>query len=312
MNSIDSFNMCKLNKELLEISGIGVSWNLFDICDNFFNNAVNWPDLAVKIKDSKPLVSFDVNYYNHIQHTNTMLDIRQYIPTGIIDIDAIRQYFKQAGFQRIFNNIDVNTVCKLDADDFIVIPLYETKHKLYIAVINTNTAFSSYLRLTYPDTKQTIPALLDLVTGLQNHSNIFGITTATSLNLFQALYKYHITKPVKSSILIDDIQLLVVNLFNNYNYFPRLHVIWHNDKIYIMKPGGHTSITNDTLIGDNKIITAVTPDTYKILPAIAMAPEKPPNHPGQKFKWPNIYTKYCGSPDVQYENYNDINKRFVN
>ena len=134
MNSIDSFNMCKLNKELLEISGIGVSWNLFDICDNFFNNAVNWPDLAVKIKDSKPLVSFDVNYYNHIQHTNTMLDIRQYIPTGIIDIDAIRQYFKQAGFQRIFNNIDVNTVCKLDADDFIVIPLYETKHKLYICI----------------------------------------------------------------------------------------------------------------------------------------------------------------------------------
>jgi hypothetical protein len=198
----------------------------------------------------------------------------------MIDVDAIREYFKLNAFKTIFggskdqdtvchgfNNCEITEMCDLNPESFIIMPMYETARVMYVALLNINKAYGEYLCAFYNASNDSCITkffnLTDVTNGLQTHMSITGVKQATSFNLFKSLYITNIDKYNKPGlnykfdsnklILNDKCEIPIILLFNGYNYFPRFQVVWSTDKIFLNLPGVMPP-TNDSLLHANKVL----------------------------------------------------------
>jgi hypothetical protein len=167
--------------------------------------------------------------------------------------------------------------------------------------------------------------LFEIADGLQNHTGITGIQHATSFNLFRALFKTNMAhlfgkQPAlyydSSKIQItENLNLPIMALYNSYNYFPQMQVVWTTNKIFIDIPGKPVP-TSKSLLTTNKLLSRFL-DKYESVKTDSVHPNQmTPRIPRPMLKkyeetkdkiktsWVEKYKKYCKSsePECQYTN----------
>lgn len=307
-----------------------VSWHMFDISHNYINDRINWDDNVIELKDSKQMFCYTFSYYSEFKAFTPIAAIKQ-MNGGLIDVDAVREYFKLHAFAQIFSGVrgvdaEIIEMCGLTADSFIIMPIYETKQAMYVALLNINKEYGVYLNSIYnaTDTENSncntqFFNLTDVTHGLQTHTTITGVQQATSFNLFKSLYMTNMVKYNKPGlnykfnenklILNDKCEIPIILLFNGYNYFPRFQVVWSTDKIFINLPGVMPP-NNDSLLRTNKVLKVYNdkPDTDVIKVPRVMVQNTNTINTKTKSKqksvsdWLYNYKKYCGEETSQYTN----------
>lgn len=310
-----------------------VSWHMFDISHNYINDRINWVDNVIELKDSKQLLCYSFYYYGDFKAYTPIAAIKQ-LNGGLIDVDAIREYFKEHAFKRIFysdntqdncgSNWEIAEMCNLTPDSFIIMPIYETTQTMYVALLNINKAYGEYLKTICNGTDTgngTYSAkffnLTDVTHGLQNHTSITGVKQATSFNLFKSLYMTNAAKCSKPGLnykfdankitLNDKCEIPIILLFNGYNYFPQFQVVWSTDKIFLNLPG-IIPPSNDSLLSANKVLKVYNDkhdiDVIKVPRVMSQNSNTINTKKKSKQKsvsdWLCNYKKYCGKETSQY------------
>ena len=314
-----------------------VSWHLFDISHNYINDRINWDDNVIELKDSKQLLCYSFYYYGDFKAYTPITDIKSF-NGGMIDVEAIRTYFKQHAFKSIFysdntqdncgSNWEITEMCNLSPESFIIMPIYETTRTMYVALLNINKAYGEYLKSIYNGTDignsngacvAKFFNLTDVTQGLQTHTSITGVKQATSFNLFKSLYMTNIGKHTRLGpnykfdayklTLNDNCEIPIILLFNGYNYFPRFQVVWSTDKIFLNLPGCALP-SNDSLLSANKVLKVYRDksDTDTGVEKIPRVMVQNSNTITMKTKskqkpvkdWHRDYKKYCGEETTQY------------
>ena len=333
-----TWNFDKMLKGLPNINTVSrasdqiVSWHMFDISRNYMNERINWADNVIELKDSKQLICYSFTYYLGFKAYTPIADIMA-SNGGIIDIDGIRTYFRDCAFSQIFNGIETDVevvdMCGLTPESFIIMPIYESAQVMYVALLNINKAYGEYMGTIYNincnNSAHCFFNLADVTHGLQNHTNITGVKQATSFNLFKSLYTSNAAKYNKKGLnykiglnykfdgtklmLNDNCEIPIILLFNGYNYFPRLQVVWSTDKIFLNLPGVMPP-NNDSLLSSNKVLKATdatnTKSTDKCEDSSKIPRVMSHNTITTKSKqkpvteWLRDYKKYCGCETTQY------------
>jgi hypothetical protein len=321
--------MPSVPKQVISLAdSVNVSWHVFDISSNYILKKINWADMIINLKDDKLLISFAFTYYKLLTREMLMNEVKACLPApGTIDVNAMRDYFNLTGFESIFREQDQEMVsmCQLTPDDFIVLPIYETRSHIYMALFNINVDFGIYLQSVYGTHLTTSSSndsisfcnLFEIAHGLQNHASITGIQHATSFNLFRALYKTSLSKLVTTSHnyaynpkpikLTDMMELPIIALYNSYNYWPQLQVVWTCNKIMLALPGAKKP-TNESLLRNNKLLARVYADSLIDSPKIpkVMLRKYETNIDKVRTRWIEKYNKFCkapeGDPICQYTN----------
>jgi hypothetical protein len=297
-----------------------ISWHMIDIAHNYIHDRINWQDKIIELKDSKQLICYSFWFYSAFSATSSIDDIKA-LNNGMIDVEAIRSYFETDAFDMMFKNVSCK--CKLTPASFIIIPVYETTKTMYVALLNLSKEYSAYLQNIYSCRLiDKFFNLIDVTDGLQNHTSITGIQHATSFNLFKSLYhtvvdKYNKRQPVSSItshaptklVFNETCALPIVLLFNTYNYFPRLQVVWSTDKIFLKLPGVDPP-TNDLLLKNNGVLKIFNVNKWSVadenkIPIVmrqSMHTMKSKTKQKQTPEWLHAYKKYCGDESSHYTN----------
>jgi hypothetical protein len=218
-----------------------------------------------------------------------------------IDIGSLTNYFNDVLVAELFAKDG------LGPEDFIVMPIYETRSMLYMGIINKNNSYGMQLKTITPDAEiDKFYGLFDIREGLQNHTNIIGIHKATSFNIFKALYKNTINKIKKLSLDYahnsDNLELTpgfiipLLTFYSNYTYFPQLQVIWTNSGCQIYLPGIEAPGSNPgKLLEMNKLLSIIEPPK---VPRVAITQRN--IQKTRRFNWRAAYLKHCGDPESHY------------
>lgn len=315
-------DLCKMNISACT----NLSWHIFDISTNHILNKINWKDGIINLQDDKLLICFAITYYNDVELVTPINKIRDYTG-GPINIQSIRDYFTETGFTELLgHDQEIIDMCNLKPTDFIIMPIYESRNHMYIALYNINVMYGNYLQSVYPEKQNKVTAfcnLFEIADGLINHTNITGIQHATSFNLFLALFKTNtpssLSKRVQTSYYYDskkiyitptlDIPIFV--LYNAYSYFPQFQVVWTTNKIVLSLPG-IPKPTSTSLLKQNKLLTRIqekynsTTDTPRI-PRV-MLKRYEANKDKLRLSWQSKYNKYCNSSYETESHYTNLDK----
>lgn len=313
-------DICKMNIPAC----INLSWHVFDISTNHILNKINWNNGIINLLDDKLLICFGITYYNEINLITPINKIQDHAG-GSINIRSIRDYFTEAGFMDLFaNDPEITDMCNLKPTDFIIMPIYESRNHMYMALYNINPVYGQYLKSIYPDKQNKITTfynLFELADGLQNHTNITGIQHATSFNLFRALFKTNIpsSKKTQAQYLYDSskiaitpkLELPIMALYNSHSYFPQFQVVWTTNKIVMALPGVPAP-TCKALLQKNKLLVRfqekhnTTTDTPRI-PRV-MLKKYELNRDKLRLSWQTKYNKYCNSSYEPESHYTNLDK----
>ena len=305
---------------------INLSWHVFDISTNHILNKINWQDGVINLLDDKLLICFGLTYYNEIELITPINKIRDHAG-GSINIQAIRDYFTETGFtELIAQDPEITDMCNLKPTDFIIMPIYESRSHMYMAIYNINPTYGQYLKSIYPDKKNKITEfynLFELADGLQNHTNITGIQHATSFNLFRALFKTNIpsslSKQTQAQYFYDSskiaitpkLELPIMALYNSHSYFPQFQVVWTTNKMVIALPG-IPAPTSISLLKKNKLLTRFLEkqNTTTHTPRIprVMLKKYEANRDKLRLSWQSKYNKYCNSSTEPESHYTNLDK----